>query len=127
MSLVALSVALAGCQSVLGGPQRLAMDIDVPCMLSQEEFQLLRGRTNALERQERAALQQSLQLVDTAIALGGDTLGGAARAVRQSLIDRSNANLKLVIEEQADIACGFLPADRPLNPTLPRTQRVVKV
>ena len=47
--------------------------------------------------------------------------------IRQSLIDRSNANLKLVIEEQADIACGCLPADRPLNPTLPRTQRVVTV
>lgn len=126
-SLLALSVTLAGCQAFPAGPQRLALDVAVPCTLSQEDFRILRGRTDALVRQERAALQQSLELVEAAIALGGDAFGGAARAVRQTLIDRSNANLKLVLEEQADIACGFLPADRPLPPTPPRTERGVRV
>ena len=121
---LATAVSLAGCQNNFGS-QRLALGVEVPCPRPAADMATLRGRTNAMERQERAALQQSLQLVDAAIALGGPTaLGDMAKAVRQNLIDRSSENLKLAIETEADVACGFVaatPQQRNRLPVGPRT------
>lgn len=108
--LVGLAVlALGGCASAAGGPPRLAMGVEVPCDLTAAELRDLRGRTNALERIEKAELSRSLALVDAAAILGGDV-----RAIRQGLIDRSNANLRLHIGLEADIACGFAAPRAPL-------------
>lgn len=108
-TIVALAaLALSGCASA-GGPAPLAMGVDVPCDLPAEELRNLRGRTNAMERIEKAELSRSLALVDAAAILGGDV-----RAIRQGLIDRSNANLRLAIGLEADIACGFAAPRAPL-------------
>ncbi len=107
--LVGLAIlALSGCAAV-GGPVRLATGVEVPCDLPAEELRNLRGRTSAMERLEKAELSRSLALVDAAAILGGDV-----RAIRQGLIDRSNANLRLAIGLEADIACGYAAPRAPL-------------
>jgi hypothetical protein len=119
---VLAAVALGGCASAANGPALLSMGVEVPCDLPAEELRQLRGRTNAMERIEKAELSRSLALVDAAAILGGDV-----RAIRQGLIDRSNANLRLAIGLEADIACGFAAprpqtqptqAPRPFSPTV---------
>ena len=118
-------VALSGCASSPGGPARLAMGVEIPCDLAEAELRDLRGRTNAMERIEKAELSRSLALVDAAAILGGDV-----RAIRQGLVDRSNANLRLHIGLEADIACGFAAPRAPVTQPAqaPRaTTRTVRV
>ncbi|MBM3507026.1 MAG: hypothetical protein FJX64_04745 [Alphaproteobacteria bacterium] len=120
--LLAALASLSACTSSSSGVPRFAMGVEVPCELSAEDLRLLRGRANAMEREEKAALNHTLALVDAAGMLGGNV-----REIREGLIERSNENLRLRIAIEADIACGYaaprpqsLPP-RPVPRPAPRT------